>query len=67
MPETQGYKIVSISEDDWSLTKLCVWKRASYCYEQMDTTKDHPDPAVPAYWKEHGEKYDALIKRLEDL
>jgi hypothetical protein len=65
--DTQGYKIVSVSEADWSFLKLCVWKRVAYAYSQLAATENYLDTEIPAYWKAEAEKAEALIKRLEDL
>lgn len=64
MSETQGYKIVSISEDDWSAAKLYVWK----CAQLARTNGALASEAqIIGYWNAQADAADALFKRLEAL
>ena len=64
MLETQGYKIVSISESDWSAAKLSVWK----C-EQLSRTNAAlaSDAQIIAYWTAQADAAAALLARMEGL
>lgn len=64
MPETQGYKIVSISESDWNAAMLCVWKYAQAAHTNAALLGE---PQLVAYWTAQAIAADALHKRMGAL